>query len=277
VVQSFTVSPAAQTISFSGLPDLVYGASPFALTASASSGLAVTFTSNTPGDCSVSATTAAILAGGSCSIMASQTGNASWLPATPVTQTFNVAKANPVITWAQPADIIFGSALGAGQLNAAANVAGTFVYSPASGTVLPVGNSQTLSVTFTPANPAGYGSASASTAINVNGSAAPPSSPANLSVTRVLTRTGGNIVVQLTVSNSGGTAATGVSITSVKVGTATATPLPQSLGTIAPGSSVTATVSVPGSVGASGAASTLAITATSSAGTLNSSARITLP
>ncbi len=59
------------------------------------------------------------------------------------------------LTWANPAPIPVGTALSNTQLNATDSVPGTFVYTPAKGTVLPAGT-QTLSVTFTPNNPA-YG------------------------------------------------------------------------------------------------------------------------
>ena len=39
--------------------------------------------------------------------------------------TINVSKATPVITWAQPADIVYGTDLGDGQLNAMASVDGS--------------------------------------------------------------------------------------------------------------------------------------------------------
>jgi hypothetical protein len=185
-------------------------------------------------------------------------------------------KIAPVITWAAPAAITFGSALSVVQLNAQANVAGTFVYSPAPGTVLPVGNNQTLSVTFTPSDTTNFKTVTASTTINVN-PASPPASPANLVITKVLTRSGGNVVVQLTIANTGGTAAANVTLASAKVGADTATPLPQNVGTIAAGASAVATVSVPGSVGASGAASSLTFGGTYTGGTFSSSARITLP
>ncbi len=79
----------------------------------------------------------------------------------------NVIKATPVITWPTPADIIYGTALSATQLNATASVPGTFVYTPAAGTVLSAGAAQTLSVTFTPTDAANYTSATASVLINV--------------------------------------------------------------------------------------------------------------
>ena len=186
------------------------------------------------------------------------------------------AQTTPTITWPVPAAIIYGGALSGAQLNATASVPGSFVYTPAAGTVLPIGSGQTLSVAFTPTDTVHYTTATGSTTITVN-PAAPPASPANLVVTKVLTRVGGNVVVQFTIANTGGTAAANVVLSSVKVGTVTATPLPQSLGTIAAGSSAVATVSVPGSVGASGVASSLAASGTYTGGTFSSSARITLP
>jgi len=58
----------------------------------------------------------------------------------------------PVISWPTPAAISQGTALSATQLDATATVAGTFAYSPASGTVPAAGN-QTLSVTSRPQTP----------------------------------------------------------------------------------------------------------------------------
>src|SRR5262249_18332986 len=74
-----------------------------------------------------------------------------------------ITKVRPVLTWAPPAAITFGTALGAGQLNASANVSGAFAYTPAAGTVLPVGGGQALSAVFTPTDPTHYSSGSTST------------------------------------------------------------------------------------------------------------------
>ena len=73
----------------------------------------------------------------------------------------------PVITWNTPAAITYGAALGNSQLNATANVAGTFSYNPAAGTV-PKGGTQTLSVTFTPTDTKTYSAATASVQLTVN-------------------------------------------------------------------------------------------------------------
>ena len=68
-----------------------------------------------------------------------------------------VPKATPAITWPTPAAIIYGTALSATQLNATEpRSPGTFVYTPAAGTVLDAGAAQTLSVTFTPTDAANY-------------------------------------------------------------------------------------------------------------------------
>jgi RHS repeat-associated protein len=84
------------------------------------------------------------------------------------TVTLTVNKVTPALTWASPAAITYGTALSATQLDATANVVGTFVYTPAAGTVLAVG-SQTLSVTFTPTNTTDYSTATAMVSLTVNG------------------------------------------------------------------------------------------------------------
>ena len=80
---------------------------------------------------------------------------------------FTIAKATPVITWNDPADIVYGTALGAAQLNATANAAGSFSYTPASGTLLNAGAAQPLLASFTPNDPANYNATSKNVQINV--------------------------------------------------------------------------------------------------------------
>jgi hypothetical protein len=157
-----------------------------------------------------------------------------------------------------------------------ADVPGTCVYTPPAGTVLPVGNGQALSVLFTPANPADYTNASAATTIDVTASPAAPAA-ANLVVTYTLTRSNTAINVVLKIANTGGTAAANVTLTSAKIGTTPGAPLPQTVGTIAAGSSVQASVAVPLSAGAAGAASSLSVAGTYTGGTFGTAARVTLP
>ena len=98
--------------------------------------------------------------------------------------TLDVPSLTPKITWANPADITAGTALGAGQLDATASVAGTFAYSPSIGTVLKSGNAQSLEVTFTPADAADYVVVTAFTTISVLAPSTPPHSTGIVSVTR---------------------------------------------------------------------------------------------
>jgi hypothetical protein len=75
--------------------------------------------------------------------------------------TISVVKAVPTITWTLPAFLVEGAALGATELNASADVPGTFVYDPPSGTVLAVGTHD-LSVTFNPSDSTHFATVSVS-------------------------------------------------------------------------------------------------------------------
>ena len=55
----------------------------------------------------------------------------------------------PVVTWAVPAGIVYGTPLGTNQNNATSAVPGQYVYNPTNGTVLPAGTN-TLTVVYTP-------------------------------------------------------------------------------------------------------------------------------
>jgi sugar lactone lactonase YvrE len=80
--------------------------------------------------------------------------------------TLTVNQPTPSITWT-PAALTYGTALGSAQLNASSTVAGTFVYTPASGTV-ETGGQHTLSVTFTPTDTTDYSTATAQVTVTVN-------------------------------------------------------------------------------------------------------------
>jgi hypothetical protein len=76
-------------------------------------------------------------------------------------------KNDPIITWTNPADITYPTLLGTAQLNAAANVSGTFTYLPATGTKLNSGANQVLKVDFAPTDAANYNTISKTVKINV--------------------------------------------------------------------------------------------------------------
>jgi hypothetical protein len=86
---SLPVNQATQTITFSNPGTQTYGVSPITLTATASSGLAVTY-AVTLGPASVSGSTLTITGVGSVTVQASQAGNTNYSAATPVSYTFTV-------------------------------------------------------------------------------------------------------------------------------------------------------------------------------------------
>jgi hypothetical protein len=90
VAQSFSVTQAGQTITFGSLANRSLGTPPFGVTATASSGLPVSFGSLTTALCTVSASTVTLVATGTCTIRASQSGNATYAPAPNVDQSFTV-------------------------------------------------------------------------------------------------------------------------------------------------------------------------------------------
>jgi hypothetical protein len=81
--------------------------------------------------------------------------------------TLTVGKGTPIITWSNPADIVYGTVLSGTQLDATASVAGTFVYTPSAGTSLSAGSNQNLHVDLTPTDTANYNNASKDVKINV--------------------------------------------------------------------------------------------------------------
>ncbi len=77
-----------QTITFDPLPDATYGDPAVTLTASASSGLPVSFSAS--GECTVSGSELTLVAVGQCTVTASQSGDVDWLPASDVERTFSI-------------------------------------------------------------------------------------------------------------------------------------------------------------------------------------------
>lgn len=111
VQQSFSIIQSNQTITFGAIADRAMGSPPFTVSATASSGQAVTFSSDTTSICAVSGTTVTLLQQGTCTVRASQSGNLFYSPATPVTQTFNItapATQGQVITFPAIADHTYG-------------------------------------------------------------------------------------------------------------------------------------------------------------------------
>ncbi|HEX4332093.1 MAG TPA: FG-GAP-like repeat-containing protein [Usitatibacter sp.] len=100
---SLTNDKLPQSISFGTLPDRTYGDAPFTISATADSGLAVSFSAGPGGVCSVLGNSVTIVGPGTCTVQADQAGDATHAAAAPVQQPFNVAKASQTISFPQVA------------------------------------------------------------------------------------------------------------------------------------------------------------------------------
>ena len=119
VLQSFTVHHELQTLNFPAIPTQLLSTGTVALSATASSGLPVTFASSTSTVCTVSGTTATLLAGGTCTITATQAGNGGWAPiAQP--RSFTVQLSSQTISFSPLSDLTLGVGTGTETLTASA-------------------------------------------------------------------------------------------------------------------------------------------------------------
>lgn len=94
---ALTVGPADQSILFPAISDKTYGDAAFTLSATAGSMLPVSY-HVVSGPATVNGSAVTLTGAGTVTIAASQAGNSDFKPATPVTRTFNVAKAALTVT-----------------------------------------------------------------------------------------------------------------------------------------------------------------------------------
>ena len=104
---NLSVGKTDQTITFGPLAGKTFGDPDFTVSASASSGLTVTFAAT--GNCSLSGSTVHITAAGSCTVTASQAGDSNFNAAPSVPQTFSIAKASQTITFGALPNRPFGT------------------------------------------------------------------------------------------------------------------------------------------------------------------------
>jgi hypothetical protein len=98
VQQSFVIGKGSQTITITSTPpNADRNDPPYTIIATATSGLAVTFTtdSSSNGVCSVSGNTVSFQGRGTCIVYANQAGNGGWLPAPQTQQVFDVKNHTP--------------------------------------------------------------------------------------------------------------------------------------------------------------------------------------
>ncbi|HYC83918.1 MAG TPA: delta-60 repeat domain-containing protein [Chryseosolibacter sp.] len=99
VEQTLVVDKAAQSITFEPLPEKTFGDSPFQLSASATSGMSVVFTSNNPEVAVIDGTSVTIVGAGSAFITAQQSGDGNYMAATEISRELVVNKNTQVITF----------------------------------------------------------------------------------------------------------------------------------------------------------------------------------
>ena len=178
VSRTFSIAKANQTITFASPANKRYGNPPYTITATASSGLIVTFAA--AGPCSVSASqlngtsstaTVTLTGVGSCTITASQPGNANFNAAPSRSRTVTINKANQTITFVSPGAKTYGNPPFAITAAASSGLIVTFAAAgPCSvGASQLNGTSSTATVTLTGV---GYCTITASQPGNVNFNAA---------------------------------------------------------------------------------------------------------
>jgi hypothetical protein len=126
VSQGFQVTQGSQTITFGALSNKAYGQAPFQVSATASSGLAVSFASTTTAVCTLSGTTVTLVGAGQCTIQATQPGNGEWTAATPVDQSFEVGREAQIITFGSLSNQTYGTAAFAVSATASSGLAVNF-------------------------------------------------------------------------------------------------------------------------------------------------------
>jgi len=109
---TFTIFPANQAITFGTLSDQTFGAPDFPVSATASSGLAVTFTAS--GSCTVTGNTVHLTATGLCTITAHQVGGGNYNQALDLPRSFTVYPGATAVTGAvakidPPATVALGA------------------------------------------------------------------------------------------------------------------------------------------------------------------------
>jgi sugar lactone lactonase YvrE len=170
ITATFNVTPETPSLTLA-IPQHRFGDPPFAVAATSTSPAAMTY-AVVSGPATMAQNVVTLTGAGNVTLIATQAAQSPYTGAS-AQSAFNVSQATPTIVWPAPAAIVYGAALGAAQLNAAASgpgglpLAGTFVYTPAVGFVADPGI-QTLTVSFTPFDTTDYVAILATTTLTVS-------------------------------------------------------------------------------------------------------------
>jgi hypothetical protein len=171
---SFTFTTASQTITFDTPSAMSVGGSTQTVTPTASSSLEVTLTSTTTGICLIGSINniagfyIEAVASGTCSITASQAGNANFAAAVSVIQTFAIKVTPSLSNFADLSKIVGDASFTLTTPTVANSLPGSFTYTSAttatatiSGATVTLGSAGTtvITATFTPTDSANYNNA----------------------------------------------------------------------------------------------------------------------
>ena len=109
ITRSFSIAKLPHEIDFARPADVEWGSDPVTLSATASSGLEVSYSSGTTGVCTVSDGVVSHVAPGTCEITASHAGTAVYQAAVDMVQSFVIGKMAHEIYFPKPADVEWGS------------------------------------------------------------------------------------------------------------------------------------------------------------------------
>jgi hypothetical protein len=219
VTQNITVGKASQTVSFGVAPSVVVNGTGTVSASGGASGNPVTFSSATPGVCSVSGNTVTGLTAGTCTVAADQAGNANYFAATTATQNISVGKASQLLSFGTAPSVAVN---GTGTISASGGASGnpvTFT-SMTPGTCTVSGNTVTGLAAGTctiAANQAGNSDYFAATTATQNITVGRASQTVSFGAAPSVAVNGTG-----TVSASGGTSGNPVTFTSTTPGTCTA-------------------------------------------------------
>ncbi len=208
VTDTFDIFKADQTISFGSLSDRTYGDADFDVSASASSGLTVSFSA--AGPCTVSGATVHLTGAGSCTITAHQGGDSNYNPASDVPQSFTVGKASQTITFDPLADHVYGDADFGVSATSSSGLAVSFVASGSctvAGSTVHLTGAGSCAITAQQAGDSNY---DAAPDVPRSFTVAPAPTTTALMVKPRKTHNGATVTMTATVSAPGSLVATGV-------------------------------------------------------------------
>jgi len=166
VQKSITISQSAQTISFTQPADMTFNDPDQSLTFSSNSGLAVALTSSTISVCTIASSKIQIVAAGTCTVNANQSGDTNYNAATLVSRSITISRATSAIT-ANGSTTYTYSGLAQGPSSSTKRGSGgavTYSYQGTGSTIYSASttkptNAGTYTVTATVAEDSGYSSA----------------------------------------------------------------------------------------------------------------------